>query len=79
MSDRTPPEPISPDAEYAPAPKHLVFGLVAALVAWGLYLAIGAAYWGHNIWRGVVVLACSALFLGWFWGLQRLFVRRQRK
>jgi hypothetical protein len=96
-------------------PKYLVPGLVAALIAWGLYLGIGAAFpevgpapadrpavesaagqattlnsaspesgqpqartdWSNfRPWRGVVVLICSAVFLAWFWGLQRLYVRR---
>src|SRR5690606_4714670 len=32
------------EPEHAPVPKYLVPGLVAALIAWGLYLAIGAAF-----------------------------------
>lgn len=90
-------------------------GLVAGLIAWALYLAIGAAFPEEPVeekpavavdaatdgaptgtesaaseggqpvtteaprflpWRGVVVLACSAFFLAWFWGLQRLYARR---
>lgn len=67
-----------PEPEHAPVPKYLVPGLVAGLIVWGLYLALGAAYSGHNVWRGVVVIVCSALFLGWFWGLQRLYIRKHR-
>lgn len=100
------------EPEHAPVPKYLVPGLVAGLITWGLYLAIGAAFPEQGIspsveagdvkgistthqadekavdlqpqsdrssfrpWRGVVVLACSAIFLAWFWGLQRLYARR---
>ena len=75
MNDPSP----SPDPEHAPAPRYLWGGLVAGLAVWGLYLAIGAAYAGHNVWRGVVVFTCFTLFLAWFWGLQRLYLRRQRE
>jgi hypothetical protein len=71
--------PQSRDSDRAPAPKYLVPGLVIALILWGSYLAVGAAYSAHNPWRGVVVIVCFALFLAWFWGLQRLFARRQRR
>lgn len=102
------------EPEHAPAPKFLVPAFVAGLIAWGLYLGIGAAFpevgpgvaeqpavesadspasapgavpetvgperrleWSNfRPWRGVVVLVCSAVFLLWFWGLQRLYVRR---
>ena len=40
--------------------------LVAALAAWGLYLAVGAFRFNHDVWRGVVVFGCMAAFLG-FW------------
>ena len=78
MSDSTSPEESSPEDRRAPVPKYLVLGLFVGLIAWGLYLAVGAAFSGHNIWRGVVVMVCFALFLGWFWGLQWLYVRRHR-
>ena len=64
---------------HAPIPKWLVPGIFLTLIVWGAYLAIGAAVSGDNIWRGVVVIACFALFLGWFWGLQRLYARRHGK
>jgi hypothetical protein len=106
------------EPEHAPVPRFLVPGLVAALIAWGLYLAIGAAFpevdpvrvdrpavesvdgqngatrdaaaetgqpeeradWSNfRPWRGAVVLVCSAVFLVWFWGLQRLYVRRHSR
>lgn len=114
------------EPEYAPVPKYLIPGLVAALIAWGLYLAIGAAFpevgpgqaarqaaetataqsgtaeatpsiteqpterpvgqatgrtdWSNfRPWRGLVVLVCSAFFLAWFWGLQKLYVRRHQR
>jgi hypothetical protein len=78
MPDRSSSKPLSPDTDRAPAPKFLLLGLMGGLIVWGLYLAIGAAYSGHNVWRGVVVIVCFALFLGWFWGLQCLYARRNR-
>jgi hypothetical protein len=70
-------KPLVKKSATAPIPKWLVPGLFLGLIAWGVYLAIGAAYSGHNVWRGVVVIACFALFLGWFWGLQWLYQRRR--
>lgn len=35
-----------------------------ALLAWGVFHAVGAYRLNHNPWRGLVVLACSLVFLG---------------
>jgi hypothetical protein len=51
--------------------------LVAALAAWGLYHAIGAYSFNQDVRRGLVVLACMALFLA-FW-LMLLKLRRRRQ
>jgi uncharacterized membrane protein YdjX (TVP38/TMEM64 family) len=74
MNDDRPPV----EAEHAPVPKYLIASFVVGLIVWAVYLAYGAATGGHNVWRGVVVLICFMLFLGWFWGLQRLYARRNR-
>ena len=37
--------------------------IIAGLVGWGLYHAVGAYLFNHNPWRGVVVMACFALFI----------------
>jgi hypothetical protein len=108
----------TPKEEHAPVPKYLVPAFVAAMVAWGLYLGIGAAFperapanqaasaeggvapdgspieqkeskanesqpranWQNfRPWRGIVVIVCTAVFLAWFWGLQRLYLRRHSR
>jgi hypothetical protein len=51
--------------------------LVAALAAWGLYHAVGAFMFNKDVRRGLVVLGCMALFLG-FW-LCLLMVRKKRR
>ncbi len=33
---------------------------------WGAYVALGAYLYNYNPWRGVIVMACVGLFLG-FW------------
>ena len=45
--------------------------LLAALAAWGLYHAIGAFLFNHDVRRGLIVLACMAVFLGWWMLLLR--------
>ena len=51
--------------------------LVAALAAWGLYHAVGAYLFNNDIRRGLVVLACMGVFLG-FW-LSLLLLRKRRR
>ncbi len=62
-------------AVYQPIPRGLIAAIVIGLCVWGGYLAVGS--WlggdkkfelGPNYWRGVVVVVCFALFLG-FWGI----------
>ncbi len=50
--------------------------IVLAIVAWGIFHAIGAWQFNHNPLRGVVVLVCVAAFLG-FW-MTMLAVRQRR-
>ena len=49
---------------------------MAALVVWGLFHAIGAWTLNHDARRALIVLACVAMFLG-FW-LALLAGRRRR-
>ena len=49
--------------------RRLIAGLIVALAAWGIYLAVGATGQWTDVGlfdarRSAVVLACSALFLG---------------
>ena len=46
---------------------RLILGIMAALVAWGLFHAIGAWRLNNDVRRPFVVLGCVAAFLG-FWG-----------
>lgn len=78
-----------PDSESTPRRVHqvpakgVVAGLMLALLAWGIYLAIGAYQAGltqHTakpIYRGLIVFGFTALFLA-FWGVM-LLVRRARQ
>ena len=38
--------------------------LIAALAAWGLYHAVGAFLFNHDLRRGLVVLGSMSVFLG---------------
>lgn len=49
-------------------PQQTIRLIMLALLAWGVFHAVGAYRFNHNPWRGFVVLACSLVFLG-FWGL----------
>lgn len=46
---------------------RLILGIMAALVAWGFFHAIGAWRLNNDVRRLFVVLGCVAAFLG-FWG-----------
>jgi CHASE2 domain-containing sensor protein len=46
---------------------RLILGIMAAIVAWGLFHAIGAWRLNNDVRRLFVVLGCVAVFLG-FWG-----------
>lgn len=49
---------------------------MAAIVAWGMFHAVGAWMLNHDVRRPLIVLACVAAFLG-FW-LALLAGRRRR-
>jgi hypothetical protein len=50
--------------------------IIVALLAWGGFHAVGAYLYNHNPWRGLIVVACSVAFVG-FW-LAMLASRRAR-
>lgn len=58
--------------------RRLMLLIALALIAWGLFLAIGAYlnYGNYDPWRFVVVLGCVLGFLA-FWGVM-LRSRRRR-
>lgn len=60
---------------YEPA-QGLIVLVVAALVGWGLYHAVGAYRLNHDLRRSLVVIGSMALFLG-LW-LVLLASRRRR-
>jgi len=52
--------------------------IMAGLLVWGVYLAVGAIRVGgsHAIWRGAIVFACTLAFLGLWW--VAMFVRQRQ-
>lgn len=67
--------PSAEPAEPEDRPK-IIRWIVLAIVAWGLFHALGAWRFNHNPLRAVVVLVCVAVFLG-FW-MTMLAVRQRR-
>jgi hypothetical protein len=57
--------------------RRLIVVLAAALAAWGLYHAIGAFLFNHDVRRGLVVFACMAAFLGWWMLLMRYRAKKK--
>ena len=55
---------------------RIIRWVVAGIVVWGIFHAIGAWRFNHNPLRAVVVLACVAAFVG-FW-MTMLAVRQRR-
>jgi protein-S-isoprenylcysteine O-methyltransferase Ste14 len=55
---------------------HVMLLIVVAVLAWGVFHAVGAFTLNHNPWRAVMVVGCVAAFLG-FWGAM-LAARRAR-
>jgi protein-S-isoprenylcysteine O-methyltransferase Ste14 len=56
--------------------KYVLSAIMAGLVVWGVFHAVGAFRYNYNPWRGVIVLGCVAVFLGWW--LILLNVRSRR-
>jgi len=52
--------------------------LIAALAGWGLYHAVGAFLFNHDVRRGLVVLACMGGFLAWWLTLLRFRSKRRQ-
>jgi hypothetical protein len=53
--------------------------LVVGLAGWGLYHAVGAFLFNHDVRRGLVVLACMSAFLVWWLLLLRLRSKRRQR
>ena len=66
----------APATPTPPGAERILFWIMVALVVWGLFHAIGAWTLNHDARRSLVVLACVAMFLG-FW-LALLAARRRR-
>jgi hypothetical protein len=59
---------------------RLIWLVVAALAAWGLYHAFGAIRFNHDVRRGMMVFACMAAFLGiWLMLLKHKKNRQHRR
>lgn len=65
-----------PDRPPAGAPQQIIRWVAAAILAWGIFHAVGAWRFNHNPLRAVVVLVCVGAFLG-FW-MAMLAARRRR-
>jgi hypothetical protein len=48
------------------SPRLLFVLIMGGMVLWGAYVALGAYLYNYNPWRGVIVMGCVGLFLG-FW------------
>jgi hypothetical protein len=59
--------------------RRLIVLLAAALAAWGLYHAVGAFLFNHDVRRGLVVFACMGAFLGWWLLLVRYRAKRNNE
>jgi high-affinity Fe2+/Pb2+ permease len=55
-----------PDKQPQISQRTIIGVIMGGLVAWAIYLAVGAYLYDLNILRAVIVLACMAAFLG-FW------------
>ena len=55
-----------------------ILWIMAGLLAWGVFLAVGAIRVGgnHALWRGAIVFACTLAFLGLWWAA--MFVRQRQ-
>ena len=53
-------------SDQEPAPDVLLLWVAIAIWTFGIVIAVGSYWLNHNIYRPLVVLACVALFQG-FW------------
>ena len=44
--------------------RRMMAAIMLLVLAWGVWMAIGAVRYNGNPWRGVIVLAAFAIFLG---------------
>ena len=65
-----------PDTDAGRSRFRIIGWVVLAILAWGIFHAVGAWRFNHNPLRPVVVLACVGAFLG-FW-MAMLAVRQRR-
>jgi lipopolysaccharide export LptBFGC system permease protein LptF len=47
--------------------RYLLMGIMLAVIAWGVLHAVGAVGFNGNPWRGAIVIASSAAFVGLWW------------
>ena len=67
----------APDvSDSLPQSRNLIVVIMLALVAWGVFHAVGAWRLNYDPRRAAVVLACTAVFIG-FW-LVMLWTQRKR-
>jgi hypothetical protein len=65
--------------ERPPVSPRLILALImGGMVVWGAYVALGAYLYNYNPWRGLIVMACVGLFLG-FWLLMLWLQGRAKK
>ena len=67
-----------PAVKLRPARWSMLAVIMAALLVWGLYLAVGAVLYRRNFLPGMVVLGCMAAFLATWLLLLRLRASRTK-
>ena len=50
--------------------------LMAVLLGWAVFLAVGASLWGYDFRKGAIIVGCMATFLA-FWIMALLARKRQ--
>lgn len=52
-------------------PRHVLYLIMAAVLVWGVFHAIGAYLLNYNPWRPAMVILSTLAFLGfWLWLLR---------
>ncbi len=54
----------------------MIVAITVGVAVWGAVLAVGAWRLNHNPWRAVLVAACVAAFLGFWWLMLAVRARR---